>query len=108
MIRSLESRVALLKEQNPQRRVVLPPEVARQRLDTLIRMFVAAVTGQDDAPHRQALCALADPVDVNTRGRTPEPRELLRKVRFELEARARRDDPEAVALLERLESAGHA
>jgi hypothetical protein len=108
MIRSLESRVALLEEKNPQRRAVLAPEVARQRLDTLIRMFVAAVTGQDDAPHRQALGDLPDPVDIDTRGRTPEPRELLRKVRFELEVRARRNDPEAVELLAHLESAGHA
>jgi hypothetical protein len=108
MIRSLESRVALLEEKNPQRRAVLAPEVARQRLDTLIRMFVAVVTGQDDAPHRQALGALPDPVDIDTRGRMPEPHELLRKVRFELEVRARRNDAEAVELLAHLESAGHA
>lgn len=108
MIRSLESRVALLEERHPRPRATLAPEVARHRLDTLIRMFVAVVIGQDDAPHRQALGALPDPVDIDTRGRTPEPRELLRKVRFELEVRARRNDPEAVELLAHLGSAGHA
>jgi hypothetical protein len=108
VLRTLESRVALLEERNPQRRAVLAPEVARQRLDSLIRMFVAVVTGQDDAPHRQALGALPDPVDIDTRGRTPEPRELLAAVRRELESRARGNAPEAVELLAHLENAGHA
>lgn len=108
MLRTLESRVALLEEKNPQRRAFLAPEVARQRLDSLIRMFVAAVTGQDDAPHRQALANLPKPVDIDTRTRAPDPGELLRKVRFELEARARRNDPEAETLLLHLNEAGHA
>jgi hypothetical protein len=108
MIRSLESRVALLEERHPPPRATLPPEVARQRLDSLIRMFVAVVTGQDDAPHRQALADLPKPVDIDLRARAPDPRDLLTGVRRELESRARRNDTEAVELLAHLESAGHA
>lgn len=108
MIRSLESRVTLLEERHPHPRATLPPEVARQRLDTLIRMFVAVVTGQDDSPHRQALADLPKPVDIDMRAIRPEPRELLRKVRFELEVRTRRNDAEAIELLAHLERSAHA
>jgi hypothetical protein len=108
VLRTLESRVALLEERHPPPRATLPPEVARQRLDCLLRLVVAVATGQDDAQHRQALADLPPPVDIDMRAIRPEPRELLTVVRRELESRARGNDTEAVELLARLESAGHA
>ena len=108
MLRSLESRVALLEERHPPPRATLPPEVAQARLNALLKLFVGAVTNGDTETHRQALGALPDPLDIDIRARTPEPRELLAAVRRELESRARGDDAEAETLLARLESAGHA
>ena len=108
MLRTLESRVALLEERHPPPRATLPPEVAQARLNALLKLFVGAVTHGETETHRQALADLPKPVDIDMRARAPDPRDLLTGVRRELESRARGNDTEAVALLARLESAGHA